>query len=242
MRPGAHHNIITTMSAASLADVGRRIGTVNSLAEDSPKNGVIAPENEHVGLPLEPNSTINVSLHSINTTEQTELRELWVNFWYRDASEVTEPAEEMFQTGGIAGTTFAIQPHQDTVLGPYKCTIQNDGRMLWMYGHRHANNVRFSTWRNRGSQRDVIYEASNWEEPLVLEYASTVSNKAPDLDRNIEGGWSGILDMKAGDVIEWECHVINKTNKVLRFTNNTYDGEMCIVDAELIGANCGLTL
>src|SRR5207342_1032385 len=105
-------------------------------------------------IPLDPNSTINVSLHSINTTEKTQLRELWVNFWYRDPDEVTEPAAEMFQTGGLAGTTFSIQPHQDTMLGPFKCTIQGDARMLWMYGHRHANNVRFSTWRNRGSQRD----------------------------------------------------------------------------------------
>jgi hypothetical protein len=32
--------------------------------------------------------------------------------------------------------------------------------------------------------------------------------------------------------------VINKTDGVLRFTNNTYTGEMCIVDAELVGANC----
>jgi hypothetical protein len=242
MRPGAHHNIITTVGAGNFADVGRRIGTVNSLAEDSPKDGIVAPENASVGIPLDPNSTINVSLHSINTTEKTQLREMWVNFWYRDPSEVTEPAEEMFQTGGIAGTTFSIQARQDKVLGPFKCTVQGDGRMLWMYGHRHANNVRFSTWRNRGSKRDLIYEAYNWEEPLVLEYASTVTNHAPDLSKEIEGGWNGILDMKSGDVIEWECHVINKTDKVLRFTNNTYDGEMCIVDAELVGANCGLSL
>ena len=241
MRPGAHHNIITTVGAGNFADVGRRIGTVNSLAEDSPKGNIIAPENAGVGIPLDPHTAINVSLHSINTSEETQLREIWVNFWYRDPSEVTDPAAEMFQTGGLAGTTFSIQPHQDTVLGPFKCTIQGDGRMLWMYGHRHANNVRFSTWRKRGSQRDLIYEAYDWEEPLVLEYASTVTNQPPNLDKDIEGGWNGILDMKSGDVIEWECHVINKTEKVLRFTNNTYDGEMCIVDAELVGANCPLT-
>jgi hypothetical protein len=54
----------------------------------------------------------------------------------------------------------------------------------------------------------------------------------------IEGGMSGILDFKPGDTIEWECHVVNQTDQVLGFSNNTYTGEMCIMDAELVGANC----
>jgi hypothetical protein len=54
----------------------------------------------------------------------------------------------------------------------------------------------------------------------------------------IEGGWSGILDVQPGDQFQWECHVVNQTDGTLRFTNNTYTGEMCIMDAELVGANC----
>ena len=42
------------------------------------------------------------------------------------------------------------------------------------------------------------------------------------------GSRSGILDMQAGDVIERECHVKNKTDGVLGFTDETYAGEMCI--------------
>jgi hypothetical protein len=234
MRPSAHHNIISLTTGGGFG-MGRRIGTSNSLSEDSPKGGVVAPENTGVGIPLEANATINVNLHSINVTDKPMLRELWINFWYRDSSEVTEQVEQMFQTGS---TTFAVQPRQDTVLGPFKCTISGEGRMLWFYGHRHANNVRFSAWRNRGSQRDLFYEGLHWEEPIVLEYSSTVKNRTPDRTMGIEGGWSGILDMKAGDVLEWECHIINKTDEILRFTNETYTGEMCIMDAELVGANC----
>jgi hypothetical protein len=237
MRNGAHHNIITTTGAgaATGVDLGRRIGTVNVLSQDSPKGGIIAPENVGVGIPLDANSPIDVSLHSINTSDKTELREIWVNFWYRDPSLVTEPTEEMFQTGD---PTFSIAPHQDTILGPYTCAVQGTGRMLWFYGHRHANNVRFSAWRIRGAQKDLFYEGFNWEEPLTLEYASTVTNSPPDDSKMIEGGWSGILDFQAGDTIQWECHVINQTDGTLRFTNNTYTGEMCIMDAELVGANC----
>ena len=239
MRPGAHHNIITATGGTGI-DLGHRIGTVNSLSEDSPKGGMTAPENLGVGIPLAAKSPINVSLHSINTTDQPLIREIWVNFWYKPAAEVTEPVEEMFQTGS---TTFAIQPGQDTILGPFNCTLDGDGRMLWMYGHRHASTRRFSTWRVRGGQRDLIYEAYNWEEPLVLEYATTVTNNTmPNEATGVEGGWNGILDLKAGDQLEWECHVVNESGGVLRFTNNTYTGEMCIVDAELVGTNCGVGL
>jgi hypothetical protein len=134
--------------------------------------------------------------------------------------------------------SFQIQPKEDKLLGPFKCDIEGDGRMLWFYGHRHANNVRFSAWRTREGKRELFYEGLNWEEPLVLEYSSTVMNTVPDRDKNIEGGWSGVLDMKTGDSVEWECHVINRTDGVLKFTNNTFTGEMCIMDAELVGANC----
>ena len=234
MRPGAHHNIITASDGGGFGQ-GRRIGTSNLLAEDNPAGGVIAPENVGVGIPMAPSTSINVNLHSINTSQQPQLREVWINYWYVDEDKVTEPVTELFATGSV---TFSVAPRADTVLGPYSCNVSGNGRMLWMYGHRHANNVRFSTWRIRGGQRDVIYEASNWEEPLVREYSSTVMNPVPDLANGVEGGWSGILDLQAGDKIEWECHVINQTDGTLRFTNNTFTGEMCIVDAELVGASC----
>jgi hypothetical protein len=246
-RPGAHHNIITTgsvggllggsggLSAAGLDFNGNRIGTSNLLSEDSPKGGMIAPENQDVGIAIGPQTPINVSLHSINTSQDMELREIWVNFWYVDPDQVKEPVQELF---AIGDPTLAVAPGTDVVLGPYTCNVTGSGRMLWFYGHRHANNVRFSAWRVRGSQRDLFYEAYYWEEPLVLEYSSTVQNPAVDAAKGVEGGWSGVLDMAAGDSIQWECHVINKTSGTLRFTNNTYTGEMCIMDAELVGANC----
>jgi hypothetical protein len=240
MRPGAHHNIITATAAGMTMNPfgevgGRRVGTTNHLIEDNPVGGIIAPENKGVGIPLEPGTNINVSLHSINTTDKPQLREIWVNFMYRPDEEVTEEVEQMFQTGDV---TFQVQPREEVVLGPYTCPIEGDGRMLWFYGHRHANNVRFSAWRVRDGKKDLFYEGRNWEEPMVLEYSSTVMNPAPDTAKMIEGGMSGILDFKTGDSIEWECQIVNKTDQVLGFSNNTFTGEMCIMDAELVGANC----
>jgi hypothetical protein len=232
MRTGAHHNIITSGSGGDTG-LGQRIGTSNNLAEDYPKGGVVAPENKGVGISMPAHTSINVSLHSINISSKQELREIWVNFWYRDASEVTEPVQELFS---IAPQP-SIYPGQDIVFGS-SCTISGTGRMLWFYGHRHANNVRFSTWRLRGAKKDLIYEGYNWEEPMLLDYSSTVQNPVADTAQMIEGGWSGILDLMPGDTLQWECHVINKTQGTLNFSNNTYTGEMCIMDGEMIGTTC----
>jgi hypothetical protein len=231
-RDGAHHNIITSGGGGDTG-LGQRIGTSNNLAEDYPKGGIIAKENEGVGISLPARTSINVSLHSINTSTKPELREVWINFWYRDAAVVTDPVKEVFSIAPQA----PIGPGADTIING-SCNVSGSGRMLWMYGHRHANNVRFTVWRNRGAQKDLVYQAYNWEDALVLDYSSTVMNPKPDTGPNVEGGWSGILDIQTGDQFTWECHVINKTQGTLLFSNNTYSGEMCILDAETVGASC----
>lgn len=238
MRPGAHHMIVTAGGSAGGGGVegfgGRRIATANA-SQDSPVGGIIAPENQGVGIPLDPSSSLNVSLHSINVGDAPLIREIWVNFWYRDSAQVTEEAEQLFATGDVG---FNIAPGDDVILGPYSCDIEGEGRMLWFYGHRHANNKRFSAWRVRGSQRDLFYEGIHWEETLLLEYTSLITNPVPNFAMGVEGGWSGILDLKPGDKLEWECHVVNQQEVPLRFSNNTYTGEMCIMDAELVGTRC----
>ena len=41
------------------------------------------------------------------------------------------------------------------------------------------------------------------------------------------GAWSGVLNMTAGDRIEWECEVVNDSNVTLRFGDAVHTGEMC---------------
>jgi hypothetical protein len=231
MRPGAHHNIITSGGAGD-SGLGQRIGTVNNLMSDYPVGGMIAPENKGVGIKIKPRTSISVQLHSLNTTEKTQLRELWVNFWYRPDEEVTDPVNEVFAVAPMG----AILPGADVVTAG-SCRVSGNGRMLWMYGHRHASTVSFTVWRNRGGMKDLVYQGYDYDEPLVLDYSSTVKNATPG-DAPQEGGWSGILDTKSGDTFTWECHVINKSDGTLLFTNNTFTGEMCILDAEMVGSTC----
>jgi hypothetical protein len=231
MRLGAHHNIITSGGGGD-SGLGQRIGTVNTLVEDYPKGGLIAPENKGVGIRMPAHTQINVSLHSINTSTKPQLREMWVNFWYRPAAEVTDPVKEVFAIAPMSG----IAPKAD-VTTKGSCNVTGNGRMIWAYGHRHANTVSFTVWRARSGKKDLVYQGYSWEEPITLDYSSTVMNAVPG-DAPNEGGWSGILDAKTGDQFVWECHVINQTNGTLNFTNNTYTGEMCILDAEMVGAGC----
>jgi len=89
MRPTAHHIILSVPNGStSIAGLGRRVGTANT-SQDFPVGGIIAQEDQNVGIPLPPHSVITANFHAINTTEEPQLREAWVNFWYRDPSEIT---------------------------------------------------------------------------------------------------------------------------------------------------------
>jgi len=250
MRPGSHHMIVSEASGPHADgwntpaqsgtaptgpnvgfDVGRRLGGSQNPLKDNPIGGVIPPENVGIGMPLSAHAQLSVNLHHNNLTDHPVLREAWVNFWYVDPATVTQEAQEMFAVGGFL---MSISPGQHTTL-TYTCPVQQDGRILTAYGHRHAHNVRFDAWRTRGDQKDSIYEGFNWAEPMVLEYSSVTKNPAPDLATRTEGGWSGILDLKQGDVITWECEIENDSTNTLNFTNESEKGEMCILVGDTVG-------
>jgi len=224
MRPGSHHLIV---SSAGLG--GRRLGGTQNSAKDNPDRGVIAPENQGVGMQLAANTPISMSLHYLNFTDKPIIKEVWVNFWYRDPSEVTEAAKEMFSMAPMG-----ISPGQH-VLVHGTCPISGAGRVLTLYGHVHANNHRFTAWRTRGAQQQPVYEMYDWEHPLVLEYSSIVDNAAADPVGKIGGGWNGILDLQAGDSLEFECDITNDTNQTFVGRNEALNDEMCILIGDTVG-------
>lgn len=232
MRSGSHH-LILSKGIGSPSDVARRLGGSSIAAKDNPECGVIAPENERVGIPLAPKTALDVNLHYFNVTGTAPvLQETWVNFWYRDPAVATERTTEMFAMGGLL---MAIQPGEHTTLGRYSCPILTPGRVLTMYGHYHANTVRFSAYRVRGGNAELILEDYDWHEPLALEYSSIVTNTPVDPVAKVRGGYNGVLDLQAGDALAWECEVNNTTSGVLRFTNEAVSGEMCILVGDTLG-------
>jgi hypothetical protein len=228
MRPGAHHTIVRDTST------GRRLSG-SDVNQDHPVGGITAPENAGIGLPLIAHAPLSTDHHAINTTDHPLLQEVWVNFWYVDPSKVTETTNLLYDPGAV---TDVVDPGADVVLGPYACDITTAGRLISMFGHVHANNTRFSAWRTRGAKRDLIYESYHWEDPLWLEFTSLAKNPAADPVKFLDGGWTGILDLEPGDTLEWECHEVNQTDQPLRFVNETFTGQMCIIIGDLVGTKC----
>jgi hypothetical protein len=223
MRPGSHHVILNSGD-------GRRLGGTQNLSKDNPDNGIIPPENADVGLPLAANTQISANMHFYNFGEKPILRELWVNFWYKDASTVKRPTTEVWSPTGVS----AAVAHSHVVVGA-SCQVPGDGRLLTLYGHRHMSNVRFSAWRKRGGMKDLILEDYDPKHPEVLEYNSLATNPKPDPVNKTAGGWSGVLDLKAGDTIDYECEIVNMTDKNFFGANEADDDEMCIITGDAVG-------
>lgn len=226
MRPGSHHLIVNAGA--------RRIGGSSNSAKDNPEGGVIAPENQGVGMPLAARTQISNSFHTFNFTEKPVVKEAWVNFWYRDKADVTMPTQEVFSMLGMN-----IAPGQN-VNKHGACTITGMGRLLTVYGHVHAHNQRFSVWRTRSGQKQLIHESYDWEHPNVSEYSSTVMNPTLDPAMKKDGGASGMMDIKTGDLIEFECQILNDTQSIFLGANEANDDEMCIMIGDTVGTTIPL--
>jgi hypothetical protein len=222
MRPGSHHLLINA--------AGELIVSSQNPIADTPVGGKIAPEDEGVGFSIAARSALSVGLHFINITDQPILKEVWINFWYKDASDVTETAAPIF-----TGAPIDVPPGAHLVTSA-DCPITAPGRILRLFGHKHANNVRWSTYRIRGEQRDLLFEDyDDWEEPLILEYSSITQNPKPDRANKVPGGWSGMVDLQPGDVFRFECEIVNNTSSTFTGANEAIDDEMCIQNGTIVG-------
>jgi hypothetical protein len=227
MRPGSHHLIIT---AGDALGAGRRLGGSSNLAKDNPEGGVIAPENEGIGMPLSAKTAISNSLHYFNFTDKPIIKEVWVNFWYRDKSEVTQPTIEVFSMLGMG------IPPGEHIIKHGSCPITQAGRLLTTYGHVHSHDKRFSVWRMRAGQKTLVHEAYNWQDPNVSEFSSTVMNPMLDPADKKDGGYSGVLDLAVGDSVEFECDIVNDTNLTFVGQNEAMNDEMCIMIGDSVGS------
>lgn len=223
MRPGSHHVILT-------AD-GKSFGGTQNLARDNPEFGIIPPENEGVGLSVNAHASINANMHFYNFTDKPIIRELWVNYWYKDPATVKETSKPIFSMTGVS----AAVAHSHVVVGG-SCPVTGTGRVLTLAGHRHLNNVRFSVWLNSGGQKNLVFEDFNAHEPSVVEFNSLTTNQVSNPTAKLAGGASGILNIKQGDTLDFECEIVNNTNKNFYGQNEAEDDEMCILTGDSVGA------
>jgi hypothetical protein len=71
----------------------------------------------------------------------------------------------------------------------------------------------------------------------VFEFNSIATNEPPDPVKKRPGAHSGILNVKVGDTIDFECEIINTTDKNFTGANEAQDDEMCILVGDSVGAS-----
>jgi hypothetical protein len=149
--------------------------------------------------------------------------------WFAQESEITQRASGVTIFGG---PLQGIPPGERRVLEA-SATVSGGGRILSLFGHRHAATERFAVWL----EDELIYDSWDWVESRVFNYDSITENPAPNPEGGTDGAASGILEVQDGDLVRVECHVNNQTDVTLRFANELYTGEMCILFGSAMGAS-----
>ena len=239
MRPGSHH-WISSVASGKLEerfydDTGcggstgaGSLGGGQNLIYDNPPGGIPAPENAGLGRSVVGNSTLCMNLHSYNFTDREQMREIWINLYFIDEAEVTQRAAPIAMVGGLGLSLGPRQKKEATYTG----TFTGDGRIIQMYGHRHAWTPRFAVWL----RDELIYDSWSWQDSVTFNYDSISENPPIMTENKIDGAVSGIVEFKAGDPLKFTCFIENDSDNTLRFSNQVYDGEMCNLWGSTVGA------
>jgi hypothetical protein len=178
-------------------------------------------------------------MHYVNTGSEPVMREGWINLYYKDEADVEVRLNSVFLVGDIS-VNIPPGTRQTTPL-TFVPTLEEPTRIFELTGHSHAHNERFTAWRNRGTPDEVLlYESYDWAEPDVLRYNTVVENAPPDPVALRDGGHSGLLFIEPGDTLDFECEVNNTSDQALRFANEAYTAEMCLLAGSYVGNTGGL--
>jgi hypothetical protein len=249
MRPGSHHMIISLMDAdrgdgwADSSEAGtdrgvggKSFGGAQRTDVDRPQGTLdIPPENVGLGGELAANQQFSFNLHHANASDKPILREAWVNIWYIDKKDVTKPMTGL--TGFGSPLDVAVAPGESAEL-EYKCTPAGATRIISLLGHRHVSTDRFAAWVVKASGEKIdAYESFSWEDIPTYQYDSVSKNPVPDVANKVDGASSGMLELAPGDELHFECDIHNQQAQTLKFANELYTGEMCILFGSYTGAS-----
>jgi hypothetical protein len=244
-RSGTHH-IINTMYNVPMTDGGFGVcadpgtGTNGNIIDNLPgaskaymPRGIVAPENENIGRKIPPNTPSQADMHYYNFTDKPLIREFWMNIYTVDPSKVKQQAD---QIRGMGGVFWNIPAHSENTY-KYQATISGNGRILSLLGHYHAHGKRFtaSLKRASGGAVEKVFEMYDYRDPATFEYDSVQTN--PMFSDSAAGAVSGMLDVKNGDVLMWECYIVNDSDVSLTYKNEVKTGEMC----NMWGSSLGIT-
>ena len=252
-REGTHH-IFNTMYMNQLADgvyqacLDMGTGTTPNLGElpGAPKaympRTTVAPENADLGRSVPPKVAGQAGMHYFNFGDKDVLREFWLNLYFIDASKVKQEPNRVRGMGGFGWSFAPIKMSPTPQVFKYTCPVPSDGRIIGLLGHYHSHGRRFTAWvRHASGVRDKVFESFDYAEAQAFPYDTITTN--PTFSASAAGATTGILNVKAGDALDWECEVLNDDQAGgLRYTNEVKTGEMCNLWGESIGPNISCTL
>jgi len=245
-RAGTHH-MINTLYEGDLptgsfgpcggrnSDTAKAVGSLPGASKAYMPRSKVAPEYAHVGQVLNAESLLAADMHYFNFTDQDILREVWLNLYFapKDAN-ITEYTSVIRGFGGLGWNREPIEPGTDKVY-KYECPIKGDGNILQLLGHYHAHGKQFTaSIKRKGSDRgEKVFEMFDYLDPATFDYNTVTEN--PSFSQGASGAVSGILEVKDGDILMWDCHIINDDMVPLRYVNEVKTGEMCNVWGYSIG-------
>lgn len=264
MRPGSHHMIVSSeMSGkAETWAPGGPSFTALSLPgaqrpdENTPKS--LDKPGEDMGLysKLPARAPAVFNMHHFNAHGRTILKETWSNLWWETDSTIDLKPIFGLDFGQARG--LAIQPGE-TVDLHYSWNITTPFRWVTAFGHRHAWTTNFSAWiEDPDGSLNVVYRSLDWSDEPTYRYDSLTTNP-PGTARETDGAASGILMVKPGQKVHFNCHIEYTDeralsegaprpadNGVLRFANEAFTAEMCILfgsttDVQLIAPTADST-
>jgi hypothetical protein len=271
MRTGSHHMIVT-MHDSDEAD-GWIPGTGEALPglfdpgsgeikgilggeqrpdDNTPVTLAKPPEDDGLYLTFPANPSIIFNMHHFNATDKPLLREGWINIWREDDARQKVTWYMGMEVGQVI--TLNVAAGQTTDLH-YSWPVNSEMRLIRVFGHRHFWTTNFSTWiKRKEGNVELAYQSYDWFDMPTYRYDSVVKNPMPDPAKASDGAMSGIVTLKPGDQLHFNCH-IEFTDKrkatdanapspsqigTLRFANEAYNGEMCIQFGNVTGGSLGL--
>lgn len=251
-RSGTHHIVNTIWSGDMPTGVfdGEICGSnVDPLDANAPKQVAsapgaskpymerrsVAPEFADVARKLPAKALMLSSMHFYNFTDKDILREYWLNFYYPPKeAEIKRTTEDIAAVGGLGWILNPIPAGADMVY-KFECPIAGNGWIYNLNGHFHLHGRHFAAAiKRKGSgMSEKIYEMYDPHEPALFEYNSITTN--PMFSDALPGALSGVLPVSDGDVLQWECHVVNDSSRALGYANEVDTAEMCNVYGLAVG-------
>ncbi len=257
MRGGSHHMIVSAASPSGQQEIWEG-SSPDFLATSLP--GAQRPDEnvpksldkpaEDAGLygRMPSPSEITFNMHHFNATDGPILKEAWTNMWFEE--DATIEIRPIFGLNFGQTSGLAVQPGE-TVDLHYSWDIRSSMRLVMLFGHRHAWTTSFSAWLDKpDGEQEILYQSFDWFDEPTYRYDSITQNPVPNHETLIDGASSGLKMLNPGETLHFNCHIeyteeraasegapSPTQNGTLRFANEAFTAEMCILFGSTTGGS-----